>query len=77
MLAERRRQASLLAVLALDRGIEQRDDVAALYQERGRLHLALGDSEKARKDLTQAQGELKELLTQKQEAIMVMMGMLD
>jgi hypothetical protein len=33
--------------------------------------------EKAKKDLTAAQGELKELLTQRQEAVMVMMGFLE
>jgi hypothetical protein len=39
---------------------------------------ALRDArEKAKKDLTAAQGELKELLTQRQEAVMVMMGFLE
>ena len=39
---------------------------------------ALRDArEKAKKDMTQAQADLRELLTQRQEAVMVMMGFLD
>ncbi len=42
------------AVTVLDRAIARRDRVPAYYQERGRLHLLLGESAKARADLARA-----------------------
>ncbi len=54
LLMERRRGAYLEGVGALDRGIERRKDVAVLFQERGRLHLLLGNRKEAARDIAAA-----------------------